>query len=91
MRWLVIGGAFTLLGFASPAVAQDAVISPLERLVDTSYQILLPAHECTVPSAVLGLARRYHFIVGVEYLLVDCARRCGPVRGGTARGLICTA
>ena len=72
MRWLVIGGAFTWLGFAAPAFAQTTLIPPLERRVDSSYEILLPAHECTVPSAVLGLARRYEFIAGVEYLLVDC-------------------
>ena len=72
MRWLMFGAGLTLLGFASAASAQNSSIPPLERLVDTSYRISIPAHECTVPSAVLGLARRYRFIAGVEFLPVDC-------------------
>jgi hypothetical protein len=75
MRWLVIGGAVTLLGFTNPAAAQNSTIPPLEQLVDISYEIRLPAHECTVPSAFLGLVRRHQFLAGVEYLRVDCQKR----------------
>jgi DNA-binding NarL/FixJ family response regulator len=75
MRWLMFGVALTLLGFAHPATAQDKSVSPLERLIESSYEIRLPAHECTVPSVVLGLAKRYRFVAGAEYLLVDCQRR----------------
>jgi hypothetical protein len=74
MRWLVFGAVLTLPGFVNPAIAQERSIPPLERLVDTDYEIRLPAHECTVPAAVLGLAKRYRFIAGAEYLLVDCQR-----------------
>lgn len=80
MRWLMLGAGLTMLGFANPAAAQDTAIPPLERLVDSSYEIRLPAHECTVPSAVLGLARRYRFIAGVEYLFVDCQPRWTQAR-----------
>jgi hypothetical protein len=75
MRWLVFGALLTLPGFANAAMAQDRSTPPLERLVDTTYEVRLPAHECTVPSAVLGLARRYRFIAGAEYLMVDCQKR----------------
>jgi hypothetical protein len=81
MRWLIIGVALTLLGLPGPAVAQNAAIPPLQRLIDTSYRVALPAHECTVPSTVSGLARQYQFIAGVEYLLVDCQ----PLYTGTPR------
>ena len=70
MRRLVLGVAFTLLSCA--AAAQDAAVPPLERLIDTDYSLRLPVHECTVPGAVAGLARRFHFRAGVEYLPVDC-------------------
>lgn len=74
MRRLILGVGITLLGFASPSAAQNTAIPQLERFIDVSYRIQLPAHECTIPSAVIGLARRYHLIAGVEYLLVDCQR-----------------
>jgi hypothetical protein len=81
MRRLIFGVSVTLLGYASPAAAQNTAIPPLERIIDTSHKIPLPAHECTVPSAVSRLARQYHFIAGVEYLLVDCQ----PLFVGTPR------
>lgn len=70
MRRRVLGVAFTLLSCA--AAAQDAAVPPLERLIDTDYSLRLPVHECTVPGAVVGLARRFRFRAGVEYLPVDC-------------------
>jgi hypothetical protein len=79
MRWLAIG-AVTWLGCASPAAAQNAAIPPLERFVDIHYEIRLPAHECAVPSAFLGLARRYQFLAGVEYPRVDCQQRFQEAR-----------
>jgi hypothetical protein len=79
MRWLMIGVGLSLLSLSIPASAQEH-IPPLERLVDLSYEIRLPAHECTVPSAVLGLASRYRFVAGAEYLMVDCQRRWAEAR-----------
>ena len=81
MRWLMIGVALTLLGLPQPATAQNAATPPLERMIDISFRVALPAHECTVPSTVSRLARQYHFLAGVEYLLVDC----GPLFVGTPR------
>ena len=80
MRWLVIGVALALLGFVNHAAAQDTPKPSLERLVDTSYEIRLPAHECTVPSALVGLVRRYEFLAGVEYPMVDCQKRGSETR-----------
>src|SRR5687768_275057 len=71
MRRLVLGVVLTLLSCAV-AIAQDAAIPPLERLIDSDYSLRLPVHDCTVPSAVAGLARRFQFGAGVEYLPVDC-------------------
>ena len=70
MRRVFLGVVFILLGSAV-AAAQDTA-SPLERLIDTDYSLRLPVHECTVPGTVAGLARRFHFNAGVEYLPVDC-------------------
>ena len=71
MRRLVLGVVLNLLSCDS-AAAQNATVPPLERLIDTGYFLRLPVHACTVPSAVAGLARRFHFLAGVEYLPVDC-------------------
>jgi hypothetical protein len=71
MRRLVPGVVFMLLSCAVLA-AQDVAVSPLERLIDTDYSLGLPVHECTVPGVVAGLARRFHFPAGIEYLPVDC-------------------
>jgi hypothetical protein len=70
MRRLILGAVFMLLSCA--ASAQDAPVPPLERLIDSDYSLRLPVHECTVPGTVAGLARRFHFRAGVEYLPVDC-------------------
>lgn len=74
MRGSAVAAVLLVLGLAGPLTAQDTTIPPLERIIDTDHSIRLPAHECTVPSAVLGLARRYRFIAGAEFLLVDCQR-----------------
>lgn len=71
MRRLVMGVVLILLSCVVTA-AQDATVPPLERLIDIDYSLRLPVHECTVPGAVAGLARRFHFPAGVEYLPVDC-------------------
>jgi len=79
MRRLFLGVVFTLLSCAVVA-AQVAAAPPLERLIDIDYSIRLPVHECTVPMAVAGLARRYQLKAGIEYLLVDCQRVMHSVR-----------
>jgi hypothetical protein len=71
MRRLLLGAVFILLSCAA-AAAQDAAVPPLERLIDTDYSVRLPVHPCTVPGTLAGLARRFHFRAGVEYLPVDC-------------------
>ncbi len=71
MRRLVLGVVLSLLSCAS-AAAQNATVPPLERLIHIDYSLRLPVHDCTVPSAVASLARRFHFPAGVEYLPVDC-------------------
>lgn len=71
MRRLVLGVVLALLS-CDAAAAQNATVPPLERLIDSDYSLRLPVHECTVPSAVAGLARRLHLRAGVEYLPVDC-------------------
>lgn len=71
MRRLNLGVVVTLLSCAA-AAAQDATVPPLERLIDIDYEIRVPVNDCAVPSMVAGLARRYHFLAGAEYLPVDC-------------------
>ena len=62
------------LGLAGPLYAQDAGMSPVERLIDIDFRISSTITDCTVASTVFALARRYQFPAGIEYPRSECAR-----------------
>ncbi|MGH9218687.1 MAG: hypothetical protein ACRD1W_05270 [Vicinamibacterales bacterium] len=73
MRVLFIGAVMAMLGHSAPLYAQNTGVSPLARFIDTDFRFRSTTTDCTVASAVLGLARRYHFLAGIEYLRAECA------------------
>ena len=88
MRRLLPGVVFTLLS-CDAAHAQNATVPPLQRMIDGHFEVRTLVHECTVPDAVAGLARRFQIQVGVEYLPVDCGRvRRDAPREGEAINLL---
>jgi hypothetical protein len=82
MRVFFIGAVMAVLGLAAPLYAQDAGVSPLERLIDSDFRVGSTITDCTVVSTVFGLARRHHFLVGIEYPRSECARM-GSEQGRT--------
>ena len=84
MRPHFLAAVATLLGFAGPVAAQDTTVPPLERIIDLSIPVPTAVSDCTVPTAVARLARRFHVIVGVEYLKSECARIGGERRSNGA-------
>jgi hypothetical protein len=76
MRVFFIGAVVASLTLAAPLYAQNTGVSPLERLIDTDFRFRSAITDCTVASAVLGLARRYQFLAGIEYLR-ECANPGG--------------
>ena len=82
MRVFFIGAVMAVLGLAAPLYAQDAGVSPLERLIDSDFRVRSTITDCMVASTVFGLARRYQFLVGIEYPRSECAR-LGSEQGRT--------
>jgi hypothetical protein len=76
----LLSGVLVILMSCAPAVAQDVPVPPLQRTIDTDLEVPLPIHACSVPDAVTGLARRLHFLAGVEYLPGACSRLYQPGR-----------
>jgi hypothetical protein len=72
MRSVIRGIVPLVLALAVPAGAQEPALAPLDRIIETNYEVRLRAHECAVPSALGELARRYQVLAGVEYLMVNC-------------------
>jgi hypothetical protein len=87
MRVCLLGAVTAVLGLAAPLYAQDAGVSPLERLIDSDFRVRLTITDCTVASTVFGLARRYQFLVGIEYPRSECAR-LGSEQGRTDGDLL---
>ena len=87
MRGLLAVAVVVLLGFSAPAAAQDAVTPPLERVIDIDFPVRSAITECTVPTAVAGLARWFKFAAGIEFPRAECARMGGG-DAGTTRGLL---
>jgi hypothetical protein len=87
MRGLFAGTIAVLLGFAAPVAAQDVVTPPLERVIDIDFPVRSAITECTVPSAVAGLAHGFKFAAGIEFLRAECARMGGG-DAGTTVGLL---
>jgi len=81
MRRLVPGVVLFLLGWVHPA-AQDHRVPPLERLIDTDFNVRQQVSECTVANAVVGLARRYEMVAVIEYPRAECARMGGERHSG---------
>jgi hypothetical protein len=77
MRVFFIGAVMAGLGLAAPLDAQNTSASPLERLIDSDFRVRSTITDCTVASAVVGLARRYQFVAGIEYPRTECARLGG--------------
>jgi len=76
----LLSGVLAILMSCAPAVAQTETVPPLLREIDTDLEVPLPIRACSVPNAVTGLARRLHFLAGVEYLPGACSRLYQPGR-----------
>jgi hypothetical protein len=83
MRRPLFGVVLILLSWAQPAATQDTRLPPFERIIDADFEVRQPVSECTVATAVSGLARRYEFVAGIEYPRAACARvGAEPQKGG---------
>lgn len=82
MRRPLLGVMLALLSWVHPS-AQAPRVSPFERIIDTDFEVRQPVGQCTVANAMAGLARRYEFVAGIEYLRAECARvGAQPQTGG---------
>lgn len=77
MPRLLPGVLLTLLSWAHPGAAQDTRLPPIERLIDIDFHVRQPVGECTVATAMAGLASRYEIVAVIEYPRAECARMGG--------------
>lgn len=82
MPRLLPGVLLALLSWAHPGAAQDTRLPPIERLIDTDFNVRQPVSECSVATAMAGLARRYEIVAVIEYPRAACARMSGERYNG---------
>ncbi len=82
MPRLLPGVLLALLGWAHPGAAQDTRLPPIERLIDTDFNVRQPVSECTVATTMVGLASRYEIVAVIEYPRTECARIGGERNNG---------
>jgi len=68
------------LGVAAPAAAQEPE-SPLNRVVDVTIRLFTTVNDCTVPSTVFHIVRRFNIVAGIEYPRSPCSG--GATAGGS--------
>jgi len=73
-------GVAAVLLLAPGLRAQASAVPPLLRIVDSNLQVGLPIHFCSVPTTVVGLAKRFNLVAGIEFTPGECSAKWAKQR-----------